>query len=101
MATDNNTEIRFKYDKFPEISEHFLDLDHYIRFVDSKMDKYKYDDDGNKKNILTAEEFTTYFYDIEEKYKEHMNHSPIVIQLMNMSKPQEQRYLYILGRHTY
>jgi hypothetical protein len=49
MATDNNTEIRFKYDKFPEISEHFLDLDHYIRFVDSKMDKYKYDDDGNKK----------------------------------------------------
>jgi hypothetical protein len=30
-----------------------------------------------------------------------MNDSPMIIQLMNMLKSQDQRYLYILGRHTY
>lgn len=81
-----------------DIPENWEGMDHYIRYVDSIINRYKYDDNNNKKNTLTITDFELYFNEIEEQYKERVNN--YIIMMMNMNKPIYQRFLFVLSRHT-
>jgi len=82
-----------------DIPENWEGMNHYVMYFDSRINRYKYDDNNNKKNTLTITDFELYFNEIEEQYKKHINNS-VIMMMMNMNKPISQRFLFVLSRHT-